>query len=183
MKALVRTVLVTLMASGGLSGYSLTIGKDTTVGIQTQKIIEKIKGIAGGSLPEMEWLKLSAPDEKKDESFRPVLQACVDSMFFQKGAYHFTQSKWGAQSVPYQFRGMELIGPKELTLNGADEARGIERRLFFEFYIESFRVYDKTEGWGSWQVDMPPNLGGITLVLHAGTWKVASSPQQAYNLK
>lgn len=85
--------------------------------------------------------------------------------------------------MPCQFKGLEVIGPKELTLNGIDKARGIEKRLSFEFYVDAYRIYDKTGGWKASQIEPPPNLDGIVLVLHAGEWKVASSPQQSYNLK
>ncbi len=63
------------------------------------------------------------------------------------------------------------------------KARGIAKRLSFEFYVDAYRIYDKTGGWKASQIEPPPNLDGIVLVLHAGEWKVASSPQQSYNLK
>lgn len=183
MKIFVRMLIVTLMASGGLGGYSMTVGKGTTVGIQTQKVIGKIQGLAGGKLPDFKWLKFSQGEENNTETYEPALKACLEAMFFEKDGFHFSQSKWGAQSVPYQFRGLEVMGPKEMNINGADNARGIERRISFEFYVEAFRTYDKSAGWKSWNIEMPPNLDGIVIVLHAGTWKIASSPQQSYNLK
>ncbi|MDF1657906.1 MAG: hypothetical protein P1U58_09855 [Verrucomicrobiales bacterium] len=183
MKVLVRMIIVAVMASGGLGGYSMTVGKDTIVGIQTQKVISKIQNLAGGQLPDLKWLNFSKGTTDEVNTYDPVLQSCLDAMFFENKGFHFSQSKWGAQSVPYQFRGLEVIGPREMMINGADNARGIERRISFEFYVEAFRNYDKAEGWKSWNIEMPPNLDGIVLVLHAGSWKIASSPLQSYNLK
>ncbi|MEM6917173.1 MAG: hypothetical protein AAF491_11465, partial [Verrucomicrobiota bacterium] len=181
MKALLRISAVTVMASGGLGGYSMTVGKDTTVGMQIQQVIQKTANAFSIELPEMDWI--DSQEMKERAAYEPILQACLTEMFFEKNGYYFTQSKWGAESVPYQFRGLEVIGPKKRTTNGADQAREIEARYSFEFYVEAYRSYDKTEGWGSWKVDTPPNLDSITLVLHAGTWKVAASPQRYYNLK
>ncbi|MEM1443833.1 MAG: hypothetical protein AAGF67_15915 [Verrucomicrobiota bacterium] len=181
MKPLARITAVMVMASGGLSGYSMTVGKDTTVGLQIQQVIQKVKGAIEENLPDVSWLKSKGPTS--DNSHEPILQACLDEMFFEKNGFFFSQSKWGAESVPYQFRGLEVIGPKKLTTNGADRARGVEARISFEFYVEAFRTYNKDEGWANWQVNKPPYLDGITLVLHGGLWKVSSSPQEHYNLK
>ncbi|MEM7602354.1 MAG: hypothetical protein AAF357_13175 [Verrucomicrobiota bacterium] len=183
MKLIARMIAVAAMASGGLGGYSLTIGKDTRVGMQTKQVIQRVQDSVTQGLSKIAWLELNPESEVIMETYQPVLQACLDVMFFEKNGYHFSQSKWGAQSVPYQFRGLEIVGPKRLTTNGADDIRGIEQRLSFEFYVEAFRTYDKAEGWSNWKIDTAPNLNGITMVLHAGKWKIASSPQHAYNLK
>ena len=183
MKVLVRLILVTVMSLGGMSGYSLTVGEDTRVGIQTRQILSNLKSFAGDALGKVDWLKFTSDDEVIIEIYQPVLQACLDEIFLEKEGYHFSQSKWGATAVPFQFRGLEVIGPNELPLNGADKARGIEKRISFNFYLDAHRRFDRKNGWGAWDVENPPNLDGITMVLHAGEWKIASSPRGSYNLK
>lgn len=183
MKRFLRIVLVTAVALGGVGGYSMTIGRDTSFGKQTRSAVWKIKERIGSAVPNLKRMNLKSSSTPPVETYATVLQACLESIFHESAGYHFSQSTWGARPVPYQFRGLEIIGPKELTLNGADRARSIERRLNFELYIEAFRTYDKKDGWGAWDVGPAPNLETITLVLHARTWKVASSPQQSYSLK
>lgn len=183
MKFLLRIILVTTMALGGVGGYSMTIGRDTLIGKQARTVVWKIQERIGSAVPNFKNLNLKSSASAPAETYEPVLTACLEAIFFENGGHHFSQSKWGARPVPYQFRGLEVIGPEEMPLNGADRARGIERRLNFELYVEAFRTYDKADGWGAWNVGVAPNLDNITLVLHAGTWKVASSPRQSYSLK
>ncbi|MDF1825350.1 MAG: hypothetical protein P1U68_11960 [Verrucomicrobiales bacterium] len=183
MKFLFRIIIASVIASGGLVGYSLTIGKDTRVGLQTQQVMDDLITLAGEGIATLQEYRSRDAAEFIEAPYQETLDACMRNMFFVKNGYHFSQSKWGAQSAPYQFRGLELIGPKGMVINQLDYAKGIDERITFEFYVEAYRSYHKSTGWKDWDVSPPPNLDSITLVLHKGTWKVAASPLKSYNLQ
>src|SRR6056297_2100124 len=84
MKVLVRLILVTVMSLGGMSGYSLTVGEDTRVGIQTRQILSNLKSFAGDALGKVDWLKFTSDDEVIIEIYQPMLQACLDEIFLEK---------------------------------------------------------------------------------------------------
>lgn len=183
MKFLIRTIIAAVVASGGLGGYSLTIGKETVIGLQTQKAIDRAIEIAESGIARLQEFRSRDVTEFVEAPYQEALDALMRNMFYEKDGFHFSQSKWGAQSQPYQFRGLELIGPKGMAVNQLDYAKGIDERLTFEIYVEAFRSYEKGAGWKEWEVTPPPNLGSITLVLHKGRWKVAASPLKSYNLQ
>ncbi|MDA8908563.1 hypothetical protein N9I65_00145 [bacterium] len=93
MKVVVRMLLVAVMAPGGPGGYSMTVGKDTIVGIQTQQVIAKIQNPAGGKLPALKWLKPNEDTGEDMKTYEPVLRACLDTMLFESDGHHFSQSK------------------------------------------------------------------------------------------
>lgn len=114
---------------------------------------------------------------------RAELDLVVKSIFLAEKGYHFTQSRWGAQPVPYQIEGLTTAELPGGALNSTDNRTGIDRRITYEFEAKSFRTYTDPQGWGKWQKGKPPHLEGVTLVRHNGMWKVAISPASSYSLK
>ena len=111
MKPILNTIVVTIMASTGLGGYTMTVGKETSVADHARIIFAKAKNFTQTQISkidldfDVDWNQ-TEPEYIK-ETYEPVLQASLDSMFFKKKRYFFSKSKWGAQSVPYQIQGLE----------------------------------------------------------------------------
>lgn len=171
-------------------GYSYSFGKNSYVGTMTISMVEKIKSTVGDKLPDLPSLPkgngndISANAMATPEfAYTHLRDETFQSMFMKKSGFHFTQSRWGAELVPYQFRGLELVGPKSVPVNDSDVKNGIDRRLRFEFVLDSYRRYDRQKGWQSWQFGNPPSLSEISLLRQNGEWKVASAPTSAYSIR
>ena len=181
-----KLCLLAIAAAGAVVGYSYTIGQNSFVGTMTISMVDEIKAKVGDKIPSLPEFKKS---NKKNESasadiaYADVRDKCFNSMFLKKSGYHFSQSRWGAEPVPYQFRGLELVGPKPVPVNEADGRNGIDRRIQYEFVLDSYRRYIKGKGWETWQFNRPPSLTEIILLRQDGEWKIASAPTAAYSLK
>lgn len=125
----------------------------------------------------------TAPTNPDDIARRAALDGLMRSIFLQEKGRHFTQSKWGAKSIPYQMEGIQTILLDEVPLNESDRAAGIEKRVTFEIKVREFRQYDERAGWGPWVKGNPPHLDSVTLIRQGGVWKVSVSPLWAYSLK
>jgi hypothetical protein len=175
-----------LVLFGGLIGFSYTVGKDTLVGSITITFVDKLKGATAGKLDGLKGLVEEAEKKLEDGNTpedQPLVDRLMAMMFYEKDGFHFTQSRWGAAPVPYQFRGLQLVGPKKMTLNGADGMNGIDQRLIFNFYIDSYRRYDPEKGWGTWVFEEAPNLEPVILARKDGEWKLAASPRESYSVR
>ena len=124
--------------------------------------------------------KTKDPDQVARQA---VLDTLLGSIFLEEKGYRFTQSRWGAKPIPYQIDGLEVTELATGTLNGADEAEGIDSRITYELKTTTFRLYDESKGWGEWIKGTPPHLTSVTLVRQNGIWKVSISPARAYSLK
>lgn len=174
-----------LPSQGQLVGYSYTIGQNSFVGTITISMVDKIKSKVGDKIPSLPKSKKRDVSSKSESEFdyARVRDQCFNSMFLKKSGYHFSQSRWGAEPVLYQFRGLELVGPKPVPVNDADAKNGIDRRIRFEFVLDSYRRFNKGKGWEAWQFQNPPSLSEISLLRQNGEWKVASAPTSSYSLR
>lgn len=129
--------------------------------------------------------KANAPTatDPEDIAKRAALDGLMQTMFLQEKGCHFTQSKWGAKSTPYQMEGIQMVKLDEGSVNDGDRSDGIDQRITFEIKVREYRQYDETDGWGSWVKGNPPHLDSVTLVRQSGVWKVSVSPLWAYSLK
>lgn len=127
--------------------------------------------------------KTTVATDPEDIAIRAALDGLMRTMFLEEKGRHFTQSKWGAKSTPYQMAGIQTIKLDESSLNESDRAAGIEKRVTFEIKVREFRQYEEKVGWGSWTKGNPPHLDSVTLVRQSGSWKVSVSPLWAYSLK
>lgn len=152
-------------------------------------IIASVKSYLGQALRtaseylESEPAPVAAKVDPDEIARRAELDQVVRSIFLAEKGYHFTQSRWGAQPIPYQIEGLTTVELPGSSLNSTDYKVGIDRRVTYEFEAKSFRTYTDLEGWGKWQKGKPPHLDGVTLVRQNGMWKVSVSPSSAYALK
>jgi hypothetical protein len=125
-----------------------------------------------------------APKSDPDEiARRAVLEQVLRKIFLIEKGYHFTQSRWGAQPVPYQIDGLTTVELPGSPLNSSDYSAGIDRRITYDIEVKAFRTFSEIGGWGKWQKGKPPHLEGITLVRQSGTWKVSVAPTSAYSIR
>lgn len=152
-------------------------------------IVASVKSYLGQALKaasaylESEPAPEAAKADPDEIARRAELDQLVRSIFLAEKGYHFTQSRWGAQPVPYQIEGLTTVELPGGAPNSADYKAGIDRRVTYEFEAKSFRTYTDLEGWGKWQKGKPPHLEGVTLVRQNGMWKVSVSPSSAYALR
>ena len=102
-------------------------------------------------------------------------------MFVEKNGDHFSQSRWGATPVPYQFRGLELQGPDSANVDESDKSQGIDKRVTFTFEVASYRTFEDDQ-WSEWNFSSPPRLDKLTMVRQDGLWKVTSGANSAYSI-
>lgn len=183
MSPLGKLCLALILGISGLIGYSYTVGKDSLVGTITATMVDEIRAKIGNYLPEFHQANRSRRMEKPEIAYASIRDACFNSMFLEKSGFFFSQSRWGAEPVPYQFRGLEMIGPKSMQRNQADQANGIDKRVRYEFTVEAYRRYVEGEGWESWQFGTPPGLTGITLLRKDGEWQISSAPTESYSIR
>jgi hypothetical protein len=117
---------------------------------------------------------------KPGSAYREVLDGRLESIFLEKEGFHFTQSKWEHDRPPYQFRGLEVVGPKKAPLTTTDSMNGIDKRLSYSIVVEAYRRYDRESGWGTWTHEPPPNLVDIRMMRQDGVWIVISGPIESY---
>lgn len=175
-----------LLVAGLVLSFSLT---PDSVRAEDSGIVASVKSYLGQALKaaseylESEPAPQAAKADPDEIARRAELDQVVRSIFLAEKGYHFTQSRWGAQPVPYQIEGLTTAELPGGALNAADYKAGIDRRITYEFEAKSFRTHTDLEGWGKWQKGKPPHLEGITLVRQNGMWKVAVSPSSAYALR
>ncbi|MEM7700208.1 MAG: hypothetical protein AAF236_17580 [Verrucomicrobiota bacterium] len=179
---IVRFCLFAILGAGGVVGYSYTVGQNSAIGITTMTVVDTIREEVTSRLGDLNLPSLpksTEPVAKDDQGL--ALDACMKSLFLNRGGYHFSVSKWGARPVPYQFEGLELIGPRSVSLNDADRRNGIDKRVDYAIHVDAYRQFSTDEGWGDWRFNQPPNLANISLMRQDGEWKVASSPKKSYS--
>ena len=139
-------LFVSLVLAGGFLGYVYTIGKESRIGAWTTSRVEKARVDVAGRLDSFRDRGESAPETLP---YAPVMRERIESIFYEKEGFHFSQSRWGARPMPYQFRKLELVGPHPVALSAADRQAGIDERIHYGFSVEAYRVYDEDSGWGS----------------------------------
>jgi len=175
------TLLATVLFAGLLfSPVSLRAEDPTFVALAKSYLDRALKSVS-------KYLEESPAEGKKSDpdeiARRTELDQVMRKIFLAEKGYHFTQSRWGAQPVPYQVDGLTTEELPGGSLNGGDHKSGIDRRVTYEFEAKAFRLYNDVEGWGKWQKGKPPQLEGITMVRQNGEWKVSVSPTSAYSIK
>lgn len=185
-------MLLALTALGLVLAYAATAGKNTLVGRHTEHLLSTIEGPLGKikkplAQPIAKVQKLAQGLGKAghdDPEHWALRDACMDAMFKEKAGFHFSESRWGGAPVPYQFRGLELIGPEKLPPNAGDIQRGIDLRIGYEFQIAAYRRYNsQTQQWEPWQFEDPPNLSSMSFARQDGKWKIADAPNKSYAVR
>ena len=162
--------------------YCFTIGKETTLGRHADDYLQKVKKATEKPIGKIKGLVDSVEKpEWEDEEHQQLLKACMDAMFVEKDGFYFSQSRWGGAPVPYQFRGLELEGPKKIPPNAGDLRRGIDIRVRYVFKVASYRRYNsEKDEWEEWKFDDPPNLTEMIFARQDGSWRIAASPHKSY---
>ncbi len=185
---IVKKCLLLVLVLGGLVAFSYTIGADTTIGSTTKLTVEKARFAVEEQLHKLKVLdKLSglfdkAPKKGPADDQLSIRDACLEAMFFEQADAHFSQSRWGAIPMPYQFMGLEVTGPEPLPLSEADSGNGIDERVYYQIHVESYRSFEEGTGWSEWKFDQPPKLDGLTLIRQNGHWKVSTGANRAYSI-
>ncbi|MDF1858721.1 MAG: hypothetical protein P1U87_00825 [Verrucomicrobiales bacterium] len=181
-KSSVKKLLLALGALGGIFAYAATIGKDTPLGHHADHVFSKIKAPVTKPLAEFEkFTRRFGKASHDDPDHWALRDACMAAMFIERSGFHFSQSRWGGAPVPYQFRGLELVGPEKLPPNAGDIHQGIDLRIGYEILIASYRSFDnEKKEWESWRFDTPPNLTEMSFARQDGVWKIAIAPHKSY---
>ena len=185
---LTRMALFILLLGGGVVTYSYTIGADSTIGATTQLVVDRIKErvdkLKLDELPVAQkiakWTRADTSRQDAQDHLE-MKDACLKSMFVEKNGDHFSQSRWGATPVPYQFRGLELQGPDSANVDESDKSQGIDKRVTFTFELASYRTFEDDQ-WSEWNFSSPPRLDKLTMVRQDGLWKVTSGANSAYSI-
>ena len=118
------------------------------------------------------------------ENFPPEAKQLFDAhlanIVLFKDESAFTQKVVGSKKIPYELRGFEIVGPREIAPSRPERAKGIERKLLLSIKVSEWRTYDPEAGWSEWKPGRPNSLGGISLHLHGGTWEIATTPLGSY---
>ncbi len=187
---IIRMFLLLMVLIGGIVAFSYTIGADSTLGSTTHIIVEKASSALearmeslnlSSKLKEAKFLSFLTRESNDDNDHAGVRDACIKSMFFIQSGDHFSQSRWGAQPVPYQFKGLEIGKAETLPLSEIDAMNHIDERLFCPINVETYRFYT-SDGWSPWKFDPPPKLDGITLIHQEGIWKIGVGANRAYSV-
>ena len=188
-KSSAKKLLLALVVIGGIFTYTATIGKDTPLGHHAGHVFSKIKAPVSKHLAkplaELEKFtrRFGKPDHD-DPDHWALRDACMDAMFVERSGFHFSQSRWGGAPVPYQFRGLELVGPEKLPPNAGDIQRGIDLRIGYEIVVAAYRRFDKEKKeWEAWRFDTPPNLTEMSFAREDGVWKIAVAPHKSYAVR
>lgn len=186
-----KMLLVAVGVIGLIFTYATTIGKNSVLGKHTSNFIAQVKSKAPSTN-----LKVGAPVTSfrklmknfrdpgiEDPSLEELRDACMEAMFLEKAGYHFTQSRWGATPMTYQFRGLEVSGPELRPPNAGDVQRGIDLRAGYRFHVMAYRTYDAKRGWSGWIFEQPPNLNDMSFSREAGRWKVSYAPTKSFSVR
>ncbi|MEM9015463.1 MAG: hypothetical protein AAGC68_00520 [Verrucomicrobiota bacterium] len=180
MKAFAALFLLLLTSVGGILSFSYTFGKDSVFGRMVVGIVETSKTNFVAKVEEYIGENIATSFDPDRDAVR---DACMNTMFLAESGFHFSQSKWGAVPVLFQFRNLRLTGPEDTAMNAADRMNGIDRRIVYKFQTDGFRRYKKESGWGPWENSRPPYLDSITMVRKLGHWQVASAPTRYYSIR
>lgn len=126
---------------------------------------------------------ISQGSEIENKEAREALETHISTIVLFKEGSAFTQKIVGDKTIPYEMKGFEYVGPRELPLTRADKENGIDRKLLFSIRISTWRSYNKASGWSGWKSGRPLGLGGISLQRKDGTWEIVSSPAANYTLQ
>lgn len=184
-KSIPKNQLLILLGIAGLFAYLFTFGKNTIAGKHADNYFQKVKGLVEKPLAKAKDLvdSFGAP-EWNDPAHHKLRDACLEVIFLEKSGFHFSQSRWGGAPVPYQFRGLEVVGPEKLTLHAGDIQRGIDLRICYTFKVSAWRRYNSEKGeWDAWKFDSPPNLSEMVFVREDGAWRIASAPHKSFAIR
>jgi len=184
MKLVQILLVILLLVLGSLVSYSLTVGKGSPEVRAVKERSEKLHKALLAKLPSIKRKAEVEVDTKPEDQFlAAALRAALDSMFLERSGFHFSRSLWGAEPVPYQFRGLRVGKAEALADDPGDRLKGIDRRVHIPITVEAFRRYDRDQGWGRWETSDAPNLEGLTFVREAGKWQPLVPPDQFYSVR
>lgn len=187
-KQSLTTLLLVVVAAnvGVVGGIQLTKQPDETLRSATKdavlSTVTKVSRQIGVKIEHSE-PNSGKNVESEDASQAAARDALLRKMFLHKGDSFFTQSRWGAQPVPYELRDFQLLGPHELSITTADRNSGIDKKINYEISVRAYRVFDGENGWTDWTPENPPRLEGITMVRKDGKWATISDPTRLYALR